>query len=96
MKEEKVVKVQQIPSKKREKADGNRELFATVAYHYPQYTLEDISKLPYRDVALLMRVAERIKAEEYFTITQVVASQHTEKLKGIKQLLEHFKEIMEK
>lgn len=94
--EGKAVEAQAIPRPSRKSADGSRELFATVAFHYPQYTLKDVEALPYRDVKLLMKIAERINADKYLTLTQIAASPHTEKGKGVKNLIDHFKKIIER
>ena len=69
------------------KESSNRELYATVAYHYPQYTLQDVSKLKYRDVVLLLRTAEKINAEKFLTLTHIVTAPHTKKGEGVKNLL---------
>ena len=90
-----IIEAQSIPKAKPSK-DGSRELYATVAFHYPQYTLNDVAELPYRDVKLLLKIAERINADKYLTLTQIAASPHTEKGKGVKNLIDHFKKIMEK
>jgi hypothetical protein len=90
-----VIEAQSIP-KRKTSIDGSREIYATVAYHYPQYTLQDVANMPYRDVKLLLKIAERIQADKYLTLTQIAASPHTEKGKGVKNLVEHFKRIIER
>lgn len=69
----------------------NRELWATVCYHYPQYTLEDAKKLSVRDIKLLLRVADKKEAERFLQLTQIVASPHTKKGQGVKQLTNYYK-----
>lgn len=88
------VVVQQLPTTP-EKESGNRELYATVAYHYPQYTLKDVSKLKYRDVILLLRTAERINAEKFLTLTHIATAPHTKKGEGVKNLINNFKKIID-
>lgn len=73
---------------------SNRELWATVCYHYPQYTLEEASKLTMRDIKLLLKVAEKIKARDKFELTQIIAAPHTKKGSGVKKLSEYFQKQM--
>lgn len=74
----------------------NRDLWARVAYYYPQYTLKEASKLSVRDINLLLKTARRIEAEKMYNLTQIVASPHTEKGKGVKSLTQHFEQEMNK
>ena len=73
---------------------SNRELWATVCYHYPQYTLEEASKLSMRDIKLLLRIAEKINAKDKFELTQIVAAPHTKKGSGVKKLTDYFQKQM--
>lgn len=70
---------------------SNRELWATICYYYPQYTLEDAKKLSVRDIRLLLRIADKKEAEKYLQLTQIVASPHTKKGQGVKQLTNYYK-----
>lgn len=72
----------------------NRQLFATVAYYYPQYTLKQVENMPYRDVLLLMKTATRIEAERMYNLTQIASAPHSKNGKGVKQLLDHFRKVM--
>jgi hypothetical protein len=72
----------------------NRQLYATVAYYYPQYTLKQVAKLPYRDVYLLLKTANRIEAERMYNLTQIASAPHSKKGKGVKDLLDHFRKIL--
>ena len=74
---------------------SNRELWAKVCYYYPQYTLKEASRLPLRDIKLLLRVAEREKAQDKYDFTQIASAPHTEKGKGVKQLSDYFKQKMD-
>lgn len=78
----------------KEAKTSNRELWATVCYYFPQYSLKEASQLSVRDIKLLIKVANKIEAERYYNLVQIVASPHTQKGKGVKQLSEHFKRIM--
>lgn len=70
-----------------------RELLAQLCYYYPQYTLNDAQKIPYRDVQLLLRVARKQQAIQLYNLTQISAAPHTKKGEGVKKLSEHFKGI---
>lgn len=73
-----------------------REMWAMVAYHYPQYTLKEASKLSVRDISLLLRTVRKIEAEKMYNLTQIVASPHTKKGEGVKKLTQHFEQEMNK
>jgi len=84
------IRVQKIPSPSRDLS--KRELYATVCYFYPQYTLKDAAKLPARDVQLLLKVAMRQQSATYLNLTQIAAAPHTEKGEGVKNLIDLYKE----
>ena len=77
------------------KESSNRELYASVAFYYPQYTLKQVSKLPYRDVVLLLETARRINAERFLTLTHIATAPHTKDGKGVKELINQFKKIID-
>lgn len=70
-----------------------RELYATVCYYYPQYTLQEVQALPGRDVQLLLNIASRVEAQQMYSLTQIAAAPHSHKGKGVTSLLEHFKKV---
>lgn len=72
----------------------NRQLYATVAYYYPQYTMKDVEQMPFRDVLLLLKTATRIEAERMYNLTQIASAPHSKNGKGVKQLLDHFRKIL--
>lgn len=74
---------------------SKRELWATICYYYPQYTLQEASKLPARDIKLLLRIVEKINAQNKYELTQITAAPHTKKGSGVKKLTEHFKKLMD-
>lgn len=84
-----VVKAAKIPSQKLSK----RELYATVCYYYPIYNLEKAQKLPARDISLLVKTAQKIKAMEFYNLTQIAAAPSSKKARGVKKLLDHFKKV---
>lgn len=88
MAEVKVKKVQ--PDKGRPR---KRELYATVCYYYPQYTLKEVAMLPYRDIRLLLKTAEKQEASRMHNFTLIAQAPHSKKQANVKKLLEHFKKL---
>ena len=86
-----VAVAQPVPSS--EDTTSDREIWATVAYYYPQYTLKEASKLPARDIKLLIKTARKLEAQKMFNLTQIAAAPHTKKGEGVKKLSEHFKRL---
>lgn len=76
------IAVTSVP-KKKVKA---RELLAELCFFYPQYTLAAARRLPAKDVMLLLRMAHRKRAEDYFNLTQIAAAPQTKKGSGVKRL----------
>ena len=86
-----VTAAQSVPSS--EDTTLDRDIWATVAYYYPQYTLKETRNLPARDIKLLIKTARKLEAEKMFNLTQIVAAPHTKKGEGVKKLSEHFKRL---
>lgn len=86
-----VAVAQPVPSS--EDTTSDRDIWATVAYYYPQYTLKEASKLPARDIKLLIKTAKKLEAQKMFNLTQIAAAPHTKKGEGVKKLSEHFKRL---
>lgn len=82
------VEVAKLPSKVSKQS--NRELWAKVCYHYGAYDLEKASRLPARDVALLLKIAKKEEALKMYDLTQIAAAPHTEKGRGVKNLSKYF------
>lgn len=86
-------------STQNKKANGgeqsNRETYALVCYHYPQYKLEDVQEMPARDVNLLLSTAYKQKALDYIHQVQITASPHSKKGEAIKKLIDEYKKIVE-
>ena len=78
------------------KAESNRTLWATICYYYPQYTLEEASRLPIRDIRLLLNTAKRQEAMKMLQFVQIAAAPHTKKGKGVKDLTKHYQNESEK
>lgn len=72
---------------------SKRELYAQVCYYYPQYKLQEVAKLPQRDITLLIKVANQLEGLKMLNLTQIAAAPHTEKGRGVKKLTEHFKKV---
>lgn len=79
-----------------EKKLTKRGMWAMIAYYYPQYTLKEASQLSMRDINLLLKTARKINAEKMYNLTQIVASPHTKKGEGVKQLTKHFQGEMDR
>lgn len=97
--EEQVVRVSVKPvhvQAPRKNTAEKRRMWAMVCYYYPQYTLKEASELSIRDIRLLLGTARRVEAERMYNLTQIVASPHTKKGKGVKTLTEHFRKEMDK
>lgn len=89
------IKAKPIPTKSGKGGKvSNRALWARICYYYPQYTLEEASRLSVRDIRLLLNVANEIEAERFFNLTQIAAAPHTKKGKGVKQLTDYFQSLM--
>lgn len=88
------VKAQSVYSASANKTK-KRELWATVCYHYPQYTLKEASELSARDIKLLLKIADKIEAQRLFDLTQIAAAPHTKKGSGVKKLTEHYRKRIE-
>lgn len=85
------VRAQRVPSQA--SSLNKREMYATLCYYFPQYTLKDAAELPFRDVQLLVRTAQRIEGARLYNLTQIAAAPHTKKMQSVKKLSEHFKKM---
>lgn len=84
-----IIPVAKVPRKK----VNALELLAELCYYYPQYSLAAARRLPAKDVMLLLRVARRKKAEEYFNLTQIAAAPHTRKGSGVAKLSKRYSKV---
>lgn len=91
----KVVSAKTVHSGKSKK-ENKREVYAEVCYYYPQYTLQEVAKLPARDITLLLRIAHKQEALKMYNLVQAIASPHTKKGQGVKKLSDYFKKEFEK
>ena len=83
------VRAQRVPSQA--SSLNKREMYATLCYYFPQYTLKDAAELPFKHVQLLLKTAQRIEASRMYNLTQIAAAHHTKKMQSVKKLSEHFK-----
>lgn len=81
------IEIAKVPDKKVDK----RSLYASVCYYYPQYTLQDVQRMPVRDVNLLINTAKKMQALDYFNQVQIAAAPHSDKGRGVKKLSEHYR-----
>lgn len=72
----------------------NRTLYANVCFHYPQYTLQDVEAMPYRDVVLLLTTANKIEAARMYNFTMIASAPQSKNGKGVKTLMDYFKKIL--
>lgn len=70
-----------------------RETYAMVCYYYPAYTLKQVSRMPARDITLLIKTARKLEATRLYNLTQIVMAPHTKKGSAVKKLLDHFKKM---
>lgn len=75
------------------KKDNKRELYATVCYYYAQYTLQEVQKLPARDLYLLIRTAQKLEALKMYNLTNIAAAPHTKNGSAVKKIAEQFKRM---
>lgn len=73
---------------------SKRELYAMVAFYYPQYTLKEASLLPARDLYLLLKIANKMEAIRNLNMTQIIASPHSKKGASVNKLIQHFNKII--
>lgn len=83
------VEVQRVPQKRTAK----REIYATVCYYYPQYSLKQAEKLSARDIKLLLDTATKIEATQMHNLLQISAAPHSKGGKAVQTLSEHFKKL---
>lgn len=85
------VRVKKLPTKAVK--INQRELIATLCFYFPQYTLQDATKLPYQHVQLLIHTAQKIEAARMYNLTQIAAAPHTKKMVNVKKLSDYFKKL---
>lgn len=89
-----IIEVAKVP-KKQPTGDEALRMLASLCYYYPQYTLADARKLPYKRVVLLLKEATRQNAINWHWQTLIAASAQTPKGRGTKNLLRILKGYIE-
>lgn len=72
------------------------EVLAMFCYYFPAYTYKQARQMPERRVTLMLKTALREKARHYLELTKIMAAPHTEKGRGVKQLVEHYRRQAER
>ena len=85
-----VIKVKQLKSQKVADFDA-ATILGTLCFYYPQYTLQEARKLPYRHVKLLLKIAMRQRNYDFIMQTQIAVAPHTEKGKGVTDMINFLK-----
>lgn len=85
------IKVKPLPQRK-PKGTTARRILAELCFYYPQYTLNQAKKLPYKDVVLLLKTAHREKSKDYLMKLNIETAPHTKKGQGVKKLAGQLKE----
>lgn len=85
--EPRTVKVASIPKKKIKPI----ELLGMFCYYYPQYTLAQARKLPYKTVKQLLDIAHQQKAIEYMHMVYIGSAVRSKD--GGKSLLKQYKRM---
>lgn len=91
-----MAKIQPIKVQSVDKKLTKRELYATVCYFYPQYTLQQAAQLPARDLVLLLKVAQKQQASYLYNLTLISQAPHSKKQANVRKLLDHFKKVVNK
>lgn len=83
------IQAKKVPQKKVE----SDSLLALFCFYFPQYTLEQARKLPYKQIRLMIGVAQKELARQRYELVQIVAAPHTQKGRGVRALLQHFRSL---
>lgn len=80
----------------KDKEVRKREIWASICYYYPQYTLKEASLLSKRDIQLLLSTAQKLEAVKMKNLVQIVVAPHTKKGEGVKKLLDYYQKEIDK
>ncbi len=86
-----VIKAQQVPKKTQKAVD----VLAKFCYYFPQYTFNQAKKMPYKRVSQMLSVVRKERAKFKSDLVKIVTAPHTKKGKGVTNLIQYFKEIIE-
>ena len=93
----KVVRVAKDPAKQKaaKKSFDVDDIVTRLCYFYPQYTLREARKLPYKDVVKLLNQAQKQEALKYYNLTLIANSPNSKKGKFAKDLINNYKKVFE-
>lgn len=86
----KVIKAQRLSSVLQDVVSP-LQILSVFCYNYPQYTLAEARKLPFKHVQMMLKEARKEQARHYLELTQIAAAPHTKKGQGVKRLVERYK-----
>lgn len=90
---EKIIKVKKAPQKTPQ--FNSEEIIATFCYHFPQYTYKEAEKMPFSRISKMLKVVRKERSKLMLDLLQVVSAPHTKDGKGIDELLQYHREILE-
>lgn len=89
----KVIKVQRIPAPELKPADALDRL-AEFCYYYPAYTIAQARRLPEIHVRRMLNKVRKLRAAHYYNLTRIASAPHTDKGKGVTDLLTEYRKDM--
>jgi hypothetical protein len=78
-------------SKIESKEESWENFLARFCYHYQQYTFDQARKMPKKRVVQMLRVAQSEYSRQMLDMLNVVTAPHTDKGKGVKKMVDYFK-----
>lgn len=88
------IKAKTVPKKESTSSSSVEYTLARFCYHFQQYQYHEAKKIPHKRIKLMLKIAEKEEAIKMFNILQIIASQHTKKLSGIKKLTKYYQSIV--
>jgi hypothetical protein len=87
-----VVKVQK-EERPEQKIDA-LDTLAEFCWHYPAYTLRMARRVPFKHVKIMLKRAKQLEAARYYELALIAQAPHTEKGKGVGELLSRYEAII--
>lgn len=88
------VTIQKVPRKEPSNTDIEDGI-ARFCFLFQQYTFAQARRMPYKRILQMLKIARQVEAGRMFELTQVVAAPHSHKQKGVKEMIQYYKGIME-
>lgn len=85
------VTAQKVPKR----TESPEDTLARFCFYFPQYTYAQARQMPFIRIRQMLRVVLTEQARQMFFLTQIAASPHIEKGRGVKKMLNYFKELMD-